>query len=83
MKKLKSPIDKLGIIRFLHLHCFIHIYRVFFTKDASKFLFIKKQVISSQHLDFNYLNPLRTFTKGKSQNTVYSSTFFFRSKMRS
>jgi len=35
MKNLLPPIDYLGIVRFLHLHCFIHIYRVYFAKDAS------------------------------------------------
>ena len=82
MKKLNSPIDKLGIIRFLHLHCFIHIYRVFFTKDASKLLLLNK-VISFQLLDFNFLNPLKTFISEKSQSTVYFSTSCFHSKMRS
>lgn len=45
MKKLSSPLDENIIVRWLHLHCFIHMFRVFRSKDASNAPFPHRRCI--------------------------------------
>lgn len=56
MKKISPAIDSIGIPRFFHLHCFVHIYRIFFASDASNYLFEKKVNVSPLQ-GFNFLDP--------------------------
>ena len=69
------------MVRWLHLHCFIHMFRVFSSKDTGTYLFTQK--LTSRNPGFKCSSPFEDFSARKTRRILSSRTCSLPTKNKS
>ena len=75
MTKLSKPVDQFFLVRWLHLHCFIHMFKVITSKDSGTHSSYSELTFSKPR--FEMFKPIRRlFSSKTTSNSLFKNLVF-------